>query len=360
MEEVKNGGRLICLDIARIIGICAVVMIHVVSGFVSTNPANTAEFVLGNICLTLSRVGVPFFVMISGALMLREEKELTGKMIWKKIKQLLFLLFFWSGCYAVLYSVAIPLVQGDSINIKTVLYQFIMGHYHLWYLYMTIGLYAITPFLRCIVKRENKRLVLYFLLLAAIVQFVLENLPAFYVYVDELRYVAEFIDTFELDFVCGYTAYYVLGWYVVHIGFTKKESIYLYALGIVSFVGMILIAQFVPDKYTPSSTAFSIALKNKGILSLFYTVGAFVLCTRLTQNRTLGIKTKKCIELGSKLSFGVYVIHVAILLLTQKLFAGITSPWVEIPVVWITTMGISYLVCYVMSKIPYIKNLVRA
>lgn len=52
--------------------------------------------------------------------------------------------------------------------------QFITGHYHLWFLYMIVGLYLLIPLLRPIAQSET--LMRYFLLLALIFTFLLPQL----------------------------------------------------------------------------------------------------------------------------------------------------------------------------------------
>ena len=63
------------LDIIRIIAVCAVIMVHTCDYFLNNYNPSTSEFVFGNIFDSLSRIGVPLFVMVSGALMLDEKKK---------------------------------------------------------------------------------------------------------------------------------------------------------------------------------------------------------------------------------------------------------------------------------------------
>ena len=52
------------LDIARIVAILAVVMIHCSANFVSYYQPFSNEFVIGNLFDSVSRIGVPLFLMI--------------------------------------------------------------------------------------------------------------------------------------------------------------------------------------------------------------------------------------------------------------------------------------------------------
>ena len=72
------------LDLVRIVAILAVVMIHASASFLVSYPAGSFEFSVGNLGDGISRLGVPLFVMLSGALMLDEQRNLTLKRIFTK------------------------------------------------------------------------------------------------------------------------------------------------------------------------------------------------------------------------------------------------------------------------------------
>ena len=74
----KQNQRKLYLDLLRIIAISAVVMIHVSASYV-TNANSLLDFTVGNIFDSVSRLGVPLFLMISGALILDENKEFNCK-----------------------------------------------------------------------------------------------------------------------------------------------------------------------------------------------------------------------------------------------------------------------------------------
>lgn len=95
---------------------------------------------------SLSRIGVPLFVMISGALFLDERKNVTLKSIFSKnIKSLAIITVIWSSFYSTIYQILLPLLGNEAVNVKAFLSAIVFGHRHMWYLYMIIGLYAITP-----------------------------------------------------------------------------------------------------------------------------------------------------------------------------------------------------------------------
>ena len=106
------------LDITRIIAVLAVVMIHCSVGFLQDYPSNTNEFAFGNLFDSLSRIGVPLFLMISGSLFLDENKEVTFKTILSKnIKSLAIIIIVWAIIYSAAYNVIFSLLTSNTVKV---------------------------------------------------------------------------------------------------------------------------------------------------------------------------------------------------------------------------------------------------
>ena len=69
--SVKPKSRVYYLDVLRVIACMAVVMIHASAPYLGKD-IGSFNFWVGNVLDSLSRIAVPLFVMISGALMLDE------------------------------------------------------------------------------------------------------------------------------------------------------------------------------------------------------------------------------------------------------------------------------------------------
>lgn len=160
--------RFAYLDLLRSLAICAVVMIHTSAPFIMSYDNTTMEFIIGNIFDSVSRVGVPLFIMISGALMLKEEREFYCR---RSVFRLIQLFLIWSLVYAMMYHVITPILNGENINIVELFGAIIHGHYHLWYMFAIIGLYLLTPILRSFVNLKNRNIIKYFIILSIIFQF---------------------------------------------------------------------------------------------------------------------------------------------------------------------------------------------
>ena len=349
--------RNISLDIVRVVAILAVVMIHTSAFGLTSYERGTLEFATGNIFDAMSRLGVPLFVMISGALMLDESRTVTVRnLLCKNVKNILLLLFFWSFVYAVVFQVVLPLRAGNSVRLRAFLEAVLFGHYHLWYLYMVVGLYLATPFFRAFVKKENQSLVLFFLAIALVTQFVptvctsLSELTDICPRFKELSYVSRFANQFRLGLFGQYAAYYVMGWYIVHVGIPSgwKKNMLLCA-GILSLIVTILFVQ--------ATGKYSNAYSNLNLLIFLYASSVFLLLTSIRWQVSGPVRTG--ILFLSKFSFGIYVIHPLWIEGFRSTFPYSHAPVAYILVSYRVVLAISLVCTLILSKLPVIRGIVR-
>lgn len=349
----ENIKRIYSFDAMRIIAACGVIMLHISADYLTDYDNNTTAFLLGNIFNSLSRFAVPVFFMISGALLLDERKNISAERIMKSTINILILLFSWSFLYTVAYNIVRPMLFKEPISFTEIFDTFFNGHYHMWYLYVLIGLYLITPILRLFIKRENADLIGKYLFFVIVVFFsalfaneIINNFSA------KENVLLDFIDNFRLEYIYEPVVYYVLGWYIVHIGLAKKTRTVLYVGGflglIVSFVGTQLF-------FTNDKRNFFHA--NESINILLYSVAVFVAVHYLF--------TKKNITLNSfwlklsGLTFGVYLIHCIYLFAFKLICKRFHIALLEIVIIFVGSTILSFVTTFVMSKIPLIKKLIR-
>ena len=339
------------LDIARIVGIFAVILIHCSFPLLENAPLFSAAFVTGNLCDGLARVGVPLFLMVSGALFLDETKEVTLKgILQKNVKSLAIVTLVWAVVYAGCFHVLFPLVGGGEIRLRNAVSGVVFGHYHMWYLYMILGLYIITPFLRAFVRRENKGLVLVFIGLSLLTQFAKPLLGVMARWGLGGDVIASWIDSFCLDFFSGYVAYYLAGWYIVHVGFPAKCVRYaLYAAGALSLVGMVLYVQFTGDYETMYC--------NVNLPVFLYAASVFAALT--AAERCESETAARWVTGVSKLTFGVYIVHIFVLTAVEAVLPHL-HPIAYVAASFVLTACGSFALAFVISKIPLLKKLIKA
>ncbi len=343
--------RNLALDAGRAVAIAAVILIHVCAPLVTGYKPGNPQFFFGNLFDALARIAVPLFVMISGALMLNEDTSFSLKKLFlKKIPQLLLPLIVWSAVYALHYKILTPLSAGKPIDWADVRSAFFMGHYHLWYLYMQIGLYLILPFLRAFVKKENKHLVLLYIGLTLLTQFTVPVLNSVALYWRPAKDILTFMDKFYLDFFSQFVAYYLTGWYVVHVGISKKwKRLFVYALSLLVVLATIL--------YVNATKDYKNAYSDWNLFNFLYTLGVFLAVSR--HCTALKGVVRAVVLFISRHSFGMYVVHVLIIRWVKSWLPKTLFPPVYILACFAIVFAVSLLITFVLSKIPGIRKLVR-
>lgn len=339
------------LDIIRIVAVLAVVMIHCCAPFVLYYEPHTVEFAFGNLFDSIARVGVPLFLMISGALFLDERKEITLKsIISKHVKSLAIITIVWAIIYSIVYNVFDSLLEGDTISISDTITGIVEGHLHMWYLYMIMGIYVITPFLRKFVNKESPQMAVYFVTISFVVQFLLPAVNEICIQHLGFDYIGTWINQFQLDFFGGYVTYYLVGWYIVHVGIKHNYLKYIvYFLGLSSLIYIIFYVHFTGD--------FGSAYEYIGLPVFLYSISVFLILNNLRFNFTE--KAIKIISGFSKLSFGTYIVHMIVLSVFIKVFPYSEHCVLYLFACFVTVTCTSFLCTYVMSKIPLLKGLVK-
>lgn len=148
--------RIVYLDILKIVAIFAVVMIHITGAQFGNYSTDSLEWAGINFIDSASRWAVPIFVMVSGALFLDPNRKVSiHKLYTKNIFRIIIAFLFWSVVFALYKAVKSDFSLGIVEFVKTIL----LGEYHMWFMYMLAGLYALVPLLRPIAT--NKKLLTY-------------------------------------------------------------------------------------------------------------------------------------------------------------------------------------------------------
>jgi surface polysaccharide O-acyltransferase-like enzyme len=146
-NKFKTDSRLYYFDWLRIISSFSVVLTHVSASFYKQE-MDSYKWKIAYYYNGLSRFAVPNFFMISGALFLKA--DLSIKKIYNKyIKRIFIHLLIWSVIYS------FDKIKLSKFDLTKAVNIIIDGNYHLWFLFVTIKLYAIIPFYREIARNEK-------------------------------------------------------------------------------------------------------------------------------------------------------------------------------------------------------------
>ena len=214
-------------DYLRLIATFAVVVLHVSASNWYSTDVNGLQWQAFNFYDSVVRWGVPVFVMISGALFLNREVPLK-KIYGKYILRMVIAFFVWSLFYTLM--TVETLENGIIYGIKTHMGAFALGHYHMWFIIMIIGIYMCIPFYKRIVT--DGFIMKYFLILSFIFAFMtpwtIKLLNDYVVGNNEqmaklVGVVNSHVSTMNMHMVLGYSFYFVLGYFLDKIELKKNN-----------------------------------------------------------------------------------------------------------------------------------------
>ncbi|MEG0755604.1 MAG: acyltransferase family protein, partial [Oscillospiraceae bacterium] len=171
-------GRTAYADLLRVAATLAVIVIHCTAEWLEASAIGSANWNILNVLNGASRWCVPMFVMLSGMFFLDPQKSVTlPSLFFKSILRIVVALVAWGTVYAMW-------TQRPTNGVYTIqwlwgaLKSVLLGdtHYHLWFLYMIIGLYLLTPFLRAFVKGASRSDFHYFFALVFVFSSLLPTL----------------------------------------------------------------------------------------------------------------------------------------------------------------------------------------
>lgn len=339
------------LDVLRMIACMMVVGVHVSALCLEKLDVTSVNFKVMNGFDCFSILGVPLFVMISGSLLLSEDRsESIRHLYFKKAGKLAFLYFFWF----LFYNTYNFINNGQVWNFENVKQEILLesllgrGIYHLWFLPMMISLYLVTPFLKNFMADRTKCML--FLGLYFVLAILLPTALKF-----EFPYktiVASLYERFPNVLFTGYIGYYILG-HVLHEFLPKlshKVLAGVAAYGIVFFA----IEVYACNLYSEKTGELSIILNDT------MAVNAFVACTCIfILGKQIKIKANRFLSESAGLTLGIYLLHPFVLDLFHK--AGLDTLFapaaVAVPVVVLLVTVSTAVLVFILSKIPVVRRL---
>jgi surface polysaccharide O-acyltransferase-like enzyme len=327
-------GRHLGLDLLRVFSALGVVFIHVTAPFVTQNMKTANElFWAGNLFNVLGRVSVPIFVIISGYFILKPIPNLSA-FYRKRFARILWPFACWSVIY-LLWAIFFDNTRSFKIW-EGVFWG--KPYFHLWFLGMLMGLYAVAPLLSDLLHRIGMHQFVYVAIAAFILAMGIDawdtyahNRPWFGVW--WVLYVGYFmigacLRSFEKVFCCRWLlALTVLVCYAMAFTFTgllfeaKHYVWYFY-----SYVSITTIAG-------------SIALVN-----LF---------------RIIDVSESWLLSEMSELTFGIYLFHMIPLNIIKKYWHSslVDNPYLNILLISLIVFISSAIAIWLMAKVKVVKRL---
>lgn len=322
--------RLLWADIARIISIFAVIFLHAAAHNFSRSFDGTMNpiWMACNINDSLVRWCVPVLVMLSGALLLPRTSAYDITKLPKRIATIAVPLFVWSLVF---------ICRKHSLSFDSILNIFLKPqYYHLWFVYMLIGVYALMPFLKAIYDRllNDKNLALYFLCVWLISSSIDIFVPSFK-RITAVYFISHF-------FVFG--GFFIIGAYLSTLPVPSKKNV------ILACVVLVFCLFFTATHVTWSSIEqgkiVKMAYHNLAPNTIIAAFCVFILCRAIPQKSE---KINNFIEYLSDKTYLVYLMHPLIL---PKVYAKLTyfDGYLFSLRIWITAI-LTFVICTLIAMI---------
>ncbi|WP_263062804.1 acyltransferase [Dickeya dadantii] len=331
------------LYIARIVSTFAVIVLHISAYTVALADLGTFSWWAGNLYDSLVRWCVPVFIMISGALLLSPGKVESLSVFYKKrIGKILVPLLFWSFFF-ILWSLGKAKFNGGGEG--DILKNIMNGrpYYHMWFLYMIIGLYIFNPLIKVLVANASEERLLFFVFMM-FVFCSLSDMYNFFAGNDDFLFLGEFI---------YYVPYYILGHLIARKHTAKPLSLhivlFLISLALTSF-GFYFLSSISGKEaglYFYNYLSFNVILMSVSFMWIL----KFFHLSKSHSNK---------LKFLSDISLGVYLIHPVFIEVFYYLAA---RRWVDYSLIAIPLMSVIVFICCIVSvffirKVPYLRRVV--
>ncbi len=324
-------------DYLRIFAAIGVIYMHVAANLLRGEI--NLDWHISNALTSLAFTAVPLFFMMSGFLILSDEKTLDVKVLLKKrLPHLLIPLVLYT-----VIAVVWKLFTQDALSIRAVCSGLVSAlsapaWVHFWYMYTLIAIYCISPILCAALRNldKNGHMFIFCIIILIFAKSVLQIfVPARFVSIDVID---------KLSFFGGHLASFMLGYYLGNLK-RKIPNVLLLLLALMTLAAIVLGTVHLTLKNGAYTQAFQSQTSG---FEVFLASCIFLLAKQLCDREIKPINSLPLIPL----SLGIYLSHNLIIsfLRFYEYIPEITTLW---QTVWITfaVALISYLATKTLATI---------
>lgn len=345
MEREK--GRLLYIDILRILACFSVVMLHSAAQYWYDIPVTDRDWLIMNSYNAIVRFGVPIFVMISGVLFLDQKSAIDRKrLFFNNVLRLAIIYVVWSVIYGIYDCTAF---EWSALKPENIFAEIYSGRYHLWYIPMIIGLYLLIPIWKKWLEGAVKQDVQYFLLLFMIFKIIRSTVMV----IKPMECLAFVGGIFEFGTILDYQGYLILGYYIAHYGVEAKWYKYVYISGILGLVINIILGNY---KSLRAGIPNGEIYDSFSLFTCFIVIALFVFGVEKMGKWNVPLRLQVIIKEVSLATLGIYLMHLLWMevLQTIGIDSMMMSPLIGVPLCAVICFGLSFICAAILRRIPLI------
>lgn len=331
------------MDFLKAFAIVGVIVIHV-SAAGCRRELGSLNWLAALFWGSVTRASVPIFLMVTGALMLDPEKEITQRELWtRRIPRLLLALLAWALAYKI-YHLAEGRLSAAGL-VRAVKQVLVFRHQnHLYYLHIALLVYALLPGTRIIAAHAGRRTLEYLLALWAVLGIVYPTVRPLWPFT-LLRGIPT---QYGLNLAYTGVGYGLLGWYLRRYAAHPRRWALTAAAGLLLTLGGTAALSLRAGEFR--ETLLEGASPGVALLAAGVCGWTFSALRGRTAPRTVGILARA--------SFCVYLVHLFPLWRLSSLgINGVAGPCLfAIPLAAAAVLACSLGVWAVLSRVPVVRD----
>ncbi len=334
------------MDLLKAICALFVVIVHTCYNGYVLNPVGSVNWLSTVFWGTAIRGGVPIFLMCTGALLLRPEKQISMKKIYTQmLPRILVALLAWAAMYELFHLRG----QYSWETLRGAIKRLVLfdHEYHLYYLHIILLVYVFLPILKAFTALRDKRLTEYALVIWFVLGIVYPTVKTWW----PVSLLTGIPKQYLINMTYSSMGYMLLGWYLKEFPI-RRRAVYP-AMFLSGFVIMFFGTWYLSAR---SGSLDDSLLGGMTVWCFLKSVGLFGIFASWPAAQRRGEKTLP--QYLCRASFCVYLAHPLFIYLERLvgLDVDILPCIVSIPLLAVLNMACCVAVYFVLSKIPVVKK----
>lgn len=332
------------LDLARILSIVAVVLIHVIAPVVTGRWAieGSAAWWTGNLLDSALRWCVPVFIMISGALLLDPRRvERPRDFYLRRLARVGVPLVTWTLVYLAFRQWWLR----EELSVEDAARGVLAGtpFLQLYFLYVLVGLYALAPFLKIVIRHTTRRMQAG--LAGVLIAFgALDQIASVVVQAGSSTAATRFLP---------FAGYFVAGWVLRDMRLTPRRVQAAAAVFVTSVVATAgLVGVFTAPAGWGTAGRYLYGFLSPTVVAM--SLSAFV----LLRAAGAAVRARRGLGSATAVTFGIFLVHPLVLYPLQANWRLPSDPASLLLVAGaqlVVTIAVSVAVTVALRRIPYVR-----